>query len=266
MDPKRRALLQFLSLAVLTSGPVARLAAQQSAGPRLPDRTTFESGDLLWPKKPGAIVPYHHGLDATGQEQRWLKERAEAGERQRRGRAHLSARDLDELQGLSFQDFYDRYVGDKRPGAAAASASGDIVHVGHVGIVDIDEARNQWVVEAVGGDRGVARISYDDWIKVRPGEIVWHGRVRDIDAAKRAAIAVEARKHVGKPYDFWNFDLNDDSGFYCSKLVWLCIWRSLALAIDGDVNPRRSFWFSPKQLLYLPKIARLLDHGGYATR
>jgi hypothetical protein len=56
---------------------------------------------------------------------------------------------------------------------------------------------------------------------------------------------------------FWNFDLADASDFYCSKLAWLSVRDALSFAIDGDENPRRRFWFSPKQLPYLKRIERL---------
>ncbi len=62
---------------------------------------------------------------------------------------------------------------------------------------------------------------------------------------------------MSDPYDFWNFDLDDDRAFYCSKLAWMAIFRSLKFAVDGNVNPRRSFLFSPKQLLYAPTIVRI---------
>src|SRR5262249_9633198 len=143
--------------------------------------------------------------------------------------------------------------------------SGGGIYVGHVGLVEIDGDRVPWVIEALMAN-GVVRSKYDDWLRGRPGEIVWHGRVRQLDATQRAAIAIEAKKHLGKPYNFWNFDLNDDAAFYCSKLVWLSIWRSLAIPIDGGQNPKRVFWFSPKQLLYAPTVARLHDPGAYSYR
>ena len=43
-----------------------------------PDPSTFESGDLIWPKKPDVYVPYHAGATATPEEDaaQWQKERA----------------------------------------------------------------------------------------------------------------------------------------------------------------------------------------------
>jgi uncharacterized protein YycO len=114
-------------------------------------------------------------------------------------------------------------------------------------------------------DHGVVRTPYAQWLTSRPGEIVWHGRVRDIPADQLAQIAIESKKYIGRPYDFWNFDLDDDKAFYCSKLVWLSISRSLHFPIDGDPNPKRVFWFSPKQLLYAKTISRLHDPAPYAN-
>ena len=132
-------------------------------------------------------------------------------------------------------------------------SSGGGIYVGHVAIVEIDQAGNPWVIEAL-LDHGVVRTPYAQWLTSRPGEIVWHGRVRDIPADQLAQIAIESKKYIGRPYDFWNFDLDDDKAFYCSKLVWLSISRSLHFPIDGDPNPKRVFWFSPKQLLYAKTI------------
>jgi uncharacterized protein YycO len=121
-----------------------------------------------------------------------------------------------------------------------------------------------WVIEAL-AESGVVRHKYDDWLRKRPGEIVWHGRVRELSKTARGQIPIESAKYLGRPYDFWNFDLNDDAGFYCSKLVWMSIWRALGFAIDGNSNSRRTFWLSPKQLLYLKTISRLHDPGPYAN-
>jgi len=137
--------------------------------------------------------------------------------------------------------------------------------VGHVGVIEVDDSNVPWVIEALLAT-GVVRSRYDQWIAGRPGEIVWHGRIRELPLGDRARIAFEAKRYLSRPYDFWNFDLNDDAGFYCSKLVWLSAWRSLRFPVDGNSEPRRKFWFSPKQLLYARLIIRLHDPGSYANR
>ena len=79
-------------------------------------------------------------------------------------------------------------------------------------------------------------------------------------------------KQLGKPYEFFNFDLNDDSGFYCSKLAWMSVWRATSraaqrapVAVDDNPNPRRSFfdWFSPKQLVNARRVTLLHKPGDY---
>ena len=145
--------------------------------------------------------------------------------------------------------------------------SGGIAYVGHVGIIEVDSDKKAWVIEALlGKDKQVVKHTYEDWLKGRPDEVIWLGRLRQISAEQRAKVAEEANRYKNRPYDFWNFDLNDDSVFYCSKLVWLSIYRSLGFAVDGDQDSNRLFWFSPKQLMHSPTVELLHDPGPYATR
>ena len=232
----------------------------------LPNKDSFESGDFVWPKKPGAYVPYNSGAhsDAAVDEQRWMSERRTFLERAAQKGKYFTDKDLSAIRQLTYREFYARYAGDQSPGVPGTYTSGAGIYVGHVGVLEKDQQNEVWVVEALMG-KGVVRTKYQEWIRQRPGEIVWHGRVRDIDASKRASIVQECKKQLGKPYDFWNFDLSDDTAFYCSKLVWLSVSRSLGFPIDGNENPRRVFWFSPKQLLYAKTISRLHDPGPYAN-
>lgn len=249
------------------SGGLESLAAQESlSDPPLPNPANFQSGDFLWPKKPGAFVPYRSVVAADpveDEEERWLREKREFIKRARNGSTYLNSEQLNNLEKMSFREFYSRYAGDQKPGIPGAYSSGNGIYVGHVAILHIDSAKVIWVIEALWG-KGVVRSRYADWLRSRPGEIVWQGRVRNLEPEQRRLIATEAELHIGRPYDFWNFDLNSPDGFYCSKLVWLSIWRSLHFAIDGNSNPQRDFWFSPKQLLYSKTIARIFDPGPYA--
>jgi Permuted papain-like amidase enzyme, YaeF/YiiX, C92 family len=244
---------------------VAAQDAKDSTLP-LPNKQTFQSGDFVWPKKPGAFVPYRNDVDASPDEeqQQWQAEKETFIKSIRSNPSYFSEADIAELENMTFREFYARYAGDQKPGVPGAYSTGSGIYVGHVGIIEVDSNKTPWVVEAL-MTRGVVRTSYDDWIASRPGEIVWHGRVRDLSPDDRAKIVAEAKRYLTKPYYFWNLDLNDDSQFYCSKLVWLAIWRSSGFAIDGDPNPKRKFWFSPKQLLYAKTIDRLHDPGPYAN-
>ena len=232
----------------------------------LPRPNTFQAGDFLWPKKPGTYVPYdaRSGDDPRAEEQRWFAERDRFVANAATLAPYLTADEIERLRRLSFREFYARYAGDQTPDTPGVYGSGGGIYVGHVGIIEIDDQTGEpWVIEAL-LKRGVVRHSYREWLEERPEEVVWHGRVREQSALQRAKIAAEARTFVKRPYDFWNFDLADDHAFYCSKLAWLAIYRALGFAIDGNPQPKRSFWFSPKQLLYLKTIARLHDPGPYA--
>jgi hypothetical protein len=234
----------------------------------LPDPKTFQSGDLVWPKKPGVYVPYDAkvgGADPHEEERRWTAERDQFLANVTTRAPHFTPADIESFRTMSFREFYSRYAGDQLPDTPGVYSSGSGLYVGHVGIIDIDTSGEPRVIEAL-LQPGVVEHSYSDWLKGRPGEVVWHGRVRELPAESRAKISVEARRYLGRPYDFWNFDLADDKGFYCSKLVWLAIFRSQGFAIDGNADPKRHFWFSPKQLLYLKTIARLHDPGPYASK
>jgi len=248
--------------------PVVNAQSDGIASLPLPNPQTFQSGDFIWPKKPGAFVPYRSGGVSEFESERlqWQRERQEFLKREAGKSAadRLPNADLELIRSLDFREFHARYAGDQRPGVPGAYSTGGGIYVGHVGIVDIDPGGSPWVIEAIWG-KGVIRQSYSDWLRGRPGEVVWHGRLRDLTPDARAAIALEARKHVGKRYDFWNFDLSDDSGFYCSKLVWLAVMKTQGFAIDGNSNPERGFWLSPKQVLYSKPVARLHDPGPYAN-
>jgi uncharacterized protein YycO len=104
------------------------------------------------------------------------------------------------------------------------------------------------VIEAVWGDKKkVQRVSYADWLAGRPDAWIWVGRKTGLTDADKSRIVQQATTYIGRPYDFWNFDLSDDSSFYCSKLVWLSLAQSLGKYLDGNSSSRRTFWFSPKQ-------------------
>jgi Permuted papain-like amidase enzyme, YaeF/YiiX, C92 family len=261
----RRAAHKLIGGALLGLGWITS-SQGQDGGPPLPNPTTFQSGDLVWPKKPGAFVPYKYALNTSAEldAANWYAERGAFLARLSRDPKYFTAQDMAEFKSLDFREFYARYVGDQKPGIPGAYSTGGGIYVGHVGVIEVDESNVPWVIEALLAN-GVVRSRYDQWIAARPGEIVWQGRIRELPLGDRTRIASEAKRYLSRPYDFWNFDLNDDAGFYCSKLVWLSVWRSLQFPVDGNSDPRRKFWFSPKQLLYAHLIIRLHDPGSYAN-
>ena len=231
----------------------------------MPDPKLFQSGDFVWPKKSGTFVPYDAGppIDPDADEAKWRKERDSFVAEVANKAPYFTPQAIERIRNLSYREFYAEYVGAQKPDTPGVYSLGGGIYVGHVGIIELDASGTPWVIEAL-SDNGVVRNKYSDWIAGRPDEMVWLGRATKLSASQRAKIPTEAKKQVGKPYDFWNFDLNDDTGFYCSKLAWIAVFRSLNVAIDGNANSKRFFWFSPKQLLYTPRIARLFDPGPYA--
>jgi hypothetical protein len=218
----------------------------------------------VWPKKPDSFVPYSQ-QDTSVDDDRtiWEREKRAFLDRVAHEGTYLTPDQVDALRALDYREFLARYHGDQQPGVPGLYSSGGGMYVGHVGIVDVAPGGSISIIEAL-WEKGVVRHSYKDWLAGRQGELVWLGRLRERSATDRAKISAEAAKYLQRPYVFWNFDLNDDSGFYCSKLAWMAIFRSLGLAVDGDDNPRRRFWFSPKQLLYLPGIDHVHEPGHYA--
>lgn len=267
----RRAFL--LTGSAISTLPFVSIAApgQGSLDFPTPDPKKLVSGDLVWPKKKSAYVPYKSGDDdATYYAERveWQRERDEYV-KARREEPSLTVEErahVDSIANMEFREFLALYQADEAPDVPGlySGRDGGGLYVGHVGVIELDQSGTPWVVEAL-WKKGVVRHTYAEWLAGRPNQLVWHGRIKNLSADHGSAIAAEAAKHVGKPYKFWNFDLNDDRGFYCSKLVWLATFRATGIAIDGMPKAKRGFWFSPKQLLYVDRMSRLHDPGNYGT-
>jgi hypothetical protein len=247
-----------------------------------PDPKKFETGDVVWPKPAGAYIPYA-GTPADRmvveaqelQEQEWNDLRVEFI---RAVRADMSSIDptttayqrkiADIVETMTYTRFFHEYAAGVKPDDFQTYGVGQIVYVGHVAIIEIEAAsRTPYVIEAVYGPSltcksCVQRVTYDDWLKARGDILVWHGRVRNVDADKRAAIAVVAKQQLNKPYRFFNFDLADDAGFYCSKLLWYSVMKATGLALDGNPEGRRLIWFSPLQAMRSKNYIELLSSPG----
>lgn len=250
-------------------GMIQRSAAPVAAAPgsrQRPEVNMLESGDFLWPKQPEAFVAYNSRIVAGAYEDervQWERERTQFVTRVKASATASQEERLaaDEIANLTFREFYGTYLGDERRDVPGEFGGTFPLYVGHVGIVLVSEG-GPWVLEAIMG-KGVRRIGYETWLAERPGELVWHARIRDTASDQRATIAAEALRHQGKVYDFWNFDLADDSAFYCSKLVWLSVVRALSIVPDDKPSPRRGIWFSPRQLMKSRHIYFLNDPGSY---
>lgn len=272
MENTRRAFIKsaFASTILLALPRLVHGAGEAIKELPRPDPGLFQSGDFVWPKKPGVYVPYNSGSESTPEQDRaqWLREKKAYLIKHKKVAStdRVLQRRIESLQNMDYREFIAIYEGNQTPGIPGLYSGGSF-YVGHVGIIKVDQDHKAWVIEALlGKEKRVVKQSYEDWIKGRPEEVVWLGRLRDIQPESRAKVAEEATKYIDRPYDFWNFDLDDDSAFYCSKLVWLSIFRALKFPVDGNQEPRRAFWFSPKQLMHSPTIDLLHDPGPYATK
>jgi uncharacterized protein YycO len=215
---------------------------------RRPDPSTFQTGDVIWPRQPWVFIPFNsrpagsYDPDKTG----WEREKQEFLERVKQNpRASENDRAVStQLEAMSYQEFRARFLSGTEEDEV--TAAGWLPWIGHVAMIQVRDG-TPWVVESTFG--GVRQMTYEDWLKERGKSLIWHGRVKGVDEAGRTRMAEEALKQLKKPYQFFNFDLLDDQGFYCSKFVWFVTRRALGVPLDGDPEPKRKFWFSPKQLI-----------------
>ena len=224
------------------------------AQPKVPDQATLQSGDLLWPKPPGVIVPYSASDSPVDEEARWKQERDAFIAAASAANAGPAAKEAAEALGdMSFRQFQTRYLGDQDSSAITPQGAALPIYVGHVAIVVVERDGSRSVVEAVMKGQAatpgtVRKVPDTKFLERRAEDDVWHGRFMR-SAAERAAVAAVAEGQVGKVYDFFNFDLADASGFYCSKLVWYAAHRALKIALDDRSGTFRFPWFSPKQCM-----------------
>ena len=232
-----------------------------------PSAKFLQSGDLIWPKAPGALIPYssHPGGAKASDAARWKEEKNAYLERLER-KPNLSSDEkarYSALQDMTYKEFLADYSGAHKSGKPDTFGLAGI-EVGHVAVIEITDGK-PFVIEAMWGP-GVERLPYADWLQKRPGEVFWVGRLKDVPAERRAAVAEKAAEQIGKPYDFWNFDLADTRGFYCSKLAWLSILQGVGFPPDDQPNPKRVLWYSPKQLMHDSKhIEIIVNPGDYAS-
>jgi hypothetical protein len=241
MDTSRRLFLIYaarLAAAAVLPGCAIRTSPPTVSGP--PDPATFEPGDFLWPKPPGTIIPYESRPEnITDERAVWESEKRRFIESVRANpAASLEDRQVAaDLEGITFATFKRRYLLDAAPDTVDPFGSlVALLPVAHVGIVFFPQTGDPWIAEAT--PPSVQVRSYPQWLADRPGEVVWHGRLSGVPREKRALIAAEAIKYKGRPYHFFNFDLTDITGFYCSKLAWLSTYRALGL-IPNPSHPKR---------------------------
>ncbi|MBX2804894.1 MAG: hypothetical protein KTR19_02885 [Hyphomicrobiales bacterium] len=254
-------------------------------GPPLPhpDAETFQSGDFLWPALPGAVIPFFREADAQqltieSEASEWRQEKQRFIEQARASGDPEQIALADAIANITYDEFRSRYFNATGPGERRLTPfAAGLPQVGHVAIIEIDGGGRRWVVEATPKSDtpyeslysrfpdGVIRTPYDKWVEIHKEYNVWHGRVRDRTPDERAAIAETAKQYLGRDYWFWSFNLGEESAFYCSKLVWLSVWKALGISLDGDPSLQRSFWVSPKQLINAPNVEVLYSPADYGA-
>ena len=229
---------------------------------KLPDPSTFQTGDFLWPKVPGAIVPYD---SRPGKADAKVKAQWNAERLAYLARIKVASQTDEELKrryellsSMTYEQFLITYLAGNGQSKDPIGDRGNLIYTGHVAIIEVVDG-TPWVIDAV--PPTLQRITYADWLAGRQDENVWHGRLKDAAPEERAKIAAVAKTEVGKPYDFWNFDLADEGGFYCSKLAWFSVYKSLNREIDGW-GPIRLLWFSPKQMMHSDQSITILFSAG----
>lgn len=235
--------------------------------PAPPGAAQLQAGDLIWPKKPQAVVPFNSRPGEAGQDEATLwRQEKEAYLNSLRALPSPTPEERERysaLQSMTYEEFAAQYLDDRITGEPVAFGVGAF-YVGHVGIVELVDGKPM-IVEAVMG-KGVRRIAYEEWLQERTGELIWLARLKDVSPEQRAAVAKVASEHIGKPYNFWNFDLMNTDGFYCSKLAWYAIVSGAGLPPDDNPSARRVLWYSPKRLMRSRHIELIANPGSYGSR
>jgi hypothetical protein len=131
----RRKIVIWFLLNLVPFCPFVVNAADSTAAP--PAAALLQSGDLIWPKKPGSIVPYNSRPGRTDKSDaaRWRQEKEDYLNQLRRNPDH-SAEEKERyaaLQKMTYEEFVDYYLGDRISGQPAKFGLG-FPEVGHVGI------------------------------------------------------------------------------------------------------------------------------------
>jgi uncharacterized protein YycO len=271
MSWNRRDVFKLMTGAAALAAMGGRAAAEVAPHP---DPAKFQSGDLLWPAKSNAIIPYSRSASAEKDREaaEWQKERDEFLRATPAPSDPEAKAVRDRLAAMSYAEFRALYLHDRGAAPTMRDFSLPEFSVGHVAILEIDAQGTVWVVEAMPkGSKsyeivtgrftyGIRRIAYSDWIGQHGKYKVWHGRVK---ADGAGAIAETAKTFLGRDYWIWALDFADETAFYCSKLVWVSAFKALGLALDGNPDKSRQLWLSPKRLMKLDTVTMLHSPGNY---
>jgi Permuted papain-like amidase enzyme, YaeF/YiiX, C92 family len=267
-------------MAALLVGNNGVYAENEPLQPPKPEE--LQTGDFLWSKPPCSFVPFKVELDdgtTVSASQAWEHEKRAFIKRAKKNGTTLTSKQLSDIESLSFSDFLHQFH-DISPEESLAgvdfhpySAPGSLdaykiaaffkVYCGHAAIVGpLNKDKQPTVIEAQ-WQKTVVWTSYNDFLSEHSKDKIWYGRLNSFPDYKRASVAAEAMKYQGIPYDFFNFDLADSSSFYCSKLPWFCVFKALGISLDKDLESKRGFWFTPKQMMLHPEVTTVITPGKF---
>jgi hypothetical protein len=187
----------FSLLGLLISSVVlsAFEAKAEDAVPAGPSAALLEAGDLIWPKKPHAVIPYNLKPGQSEQIAAHWRQEKETYLSQLRAKQNLTPEERESyrlLKNMTYRRFASYYLEDVPLGEP--TQLGVNLSVGHVGIIQIILG-TPYVVEAL-WDKGVRRISYSDWLQEHSGDLFWLARLKDVSAEKRALVAQKAAEEI----------------------------------------------------------------------
>ena len=112
----------------LLAGTVGRSAEAQT-GPRTPAASSLQSGDLLWPKKPGEFIPYQlpSGQNVDEDRERWLKEKEAFPKKARSSKNEEDKLAADRIAPLTYNDFRALYLRNQNPDQITPYGLGGII-------------------------------------------------------------------------------------------------------------------------------------------
>lgn len=273
-DASRRTIILRACAAIAWFAQSRPASAQLFSCPthKMLDSKLFESGDLLFPKTPGRLIPFNQGVGESDTEA-WQRGRSEIIA-ELEALAAPSADDralLQHLQSLerSFAEFRAVYEFGLDPERDKITPHGGSAldpreHSGHAAIVEVLDGGQTNIIEAIGA--GVQRLSFASWLSKRSSERIWHKRV-NAQASRRQDIVKFASLHVGKPYSLGStissYRLDDPRTFYCSKLAWLSVMAACDLPLDENRNTFRVWPISPLTLVNSRHLLPVHDQGNY---
>ncbi len=217
-----------------------------------PDPSDLQSGDLIWGRLPYRVVPkiapYAPSEPQPGpmDEDEWEKEKQKVADD-----PNVPAEARERLARMTFQKFRELYVG--QPVRVRMPYQDWRIYSGHAAIIArLGTEDDPYLVEAV--RPYVRKTPYAQWLKYWHSDpLIWHGHLKlDGNLVKRVVEQALDQENRKAPFELWNFDLSDRSGFYCSKLVWWAVWQASGgiVKLDGK-DPKRDWfdWYTPLQLM-----------------